>query len=101
MKIRLLSLLGVPETLPTTGIYRIICNLIGREDGNSHGIIGFVYIESKNVVEFQPTHSPWYKLRFQEISFAEIILQSVTTDENINFEELAFQFEVSEIYGGV
>ena len=101
-KLRVISLIGIVKEYASPGLYRITCDLIEREPGNQHRILGFVIVTHKQLyIEFQPTHSIWYKLRFTEINFADIEFQSVTSDESIIFEEFSFQLEVSEAYGGI
>ena len=101
-KLRVLSILGMLREYATPGLYKITCDLIEREPGNQHKILGFVIINRKQIfLEFQPTHSIWYKLRYHDINLADIKFQSVTTDEIIIFEEFSIQLEVRETYGGI
>ena len=101
-KLRVLSILGMLREYATPGLYKITCDLIEREPGNQHKILGFVIINRKQLfIEFQPTHSIWYKLRYHEISFADVKIQSTKTDEILIFDEFSIQFEVSDSYVGV
>lgn len=79
------------------GIYQLSTNIIDREKGNSNRIIAFIRLERKQIhLEFTPTHSIWYKLRFKDISSAHFKLKSIASDEEVFFAEFACQIEICE-----
>ena len=93
--IRLIALHALIASYVPAGIYKVCTNLIDRENGNSERILGYARLDRKShVIDITPTQSVWYKLRWLDISTADIHLQSITTDEKLVFSEFACQFEI-------
>ena len=95
--IRLIACNAVFSSKAEAGIYKICTNLIERENGNSDRVLAYIYLDRKQtVLEFVPIQSCWYKLRLRDISFAEINIQAIESNINLNFKELACQFEITQ-----
>ena len=93
--IRLIALHAVISSYVSAGIYKVCTNLIDLENGNSDRILGYTRLDRKaHVISFTPTQHVWYKLRWADITMAEISLQSIATDKILDFSEFACQFEV-------
>ena len=95
--IRLIAFNAVFSSKAEAGIYKICTNLIERENGNSDRVLAYIHLDRKQtVLEFVPIQSCWYKLRLRDISFAEINIQPIESNINLNFKELACQFEIKQ-----
>jgi hypothetical protein len=100
---RLLSLVGeLSSPLTKAGIYELSTNLIHRDEGNSSGVIGYMYLNhDDSSITFQPTQVPCYKLRFPDLCYSLFNLRSVGSSVYIRFKTIALQIEIKETYGGV
>ena len=95
--LRLISLHAIISSYVPAGIYKICTNLIDRENGNSDRILAYVRFDRKqHTVDFTPTQSVWYKLRWLDISVADVYIKSMKTDEKLSFSAFACQLEVKD-----
>ena len=80
--------------------YEISCNLIAREDGNPHKVIGYFFLEGgSSFVEYTPTQKFSYKLHVLNFSSTELKIRGVRTDQYLNFDFATTQLEVIDSYG--
>ena len=100
-RIRLISLNGLLTAKPSYGVYKITTNLIQRELGSTSRVLAFYIIdERKKIVTFTPQSKNWFKLKRKDFSSADVKLTSLTSDEELFFDEFSCQFEILETYGG-
>ena len=93
--IRLIAFHAIFTSKADFGIYQLCTNLIDRERGNSHRILAYIRLDKRQtVLDFTPTQSVWYKLRFKDISSAVFRLQSTVSDDEVFFTNFACQFEI-------
>lgn len=83
-----------------TDLYEITSNLISREDGNPHRIIGYIMLEGQSpVLTYQPTHKLAYKLQHLDLFSSELIFRGIVSDTILKFSHVAVQLEVKDTYG--
>lgn len=92
---------GIIESSPKfDDFYEISCNLIAREDGNPHKVIGYTFLEAGSfLVEYQPTQKLAYKLHVLDFSSTELKFRGVTSDQILTFTCATTQIEVIDSYG--
>ena len=97
----LLNFQGLIDSTPKfDDFYEISCNLIAREDGNPHKVIGYTYLDSQsNVLEYKPTQKIAYKLHVLDFSATELKFRGVRSDKILNFTFATTQIEVINSYG--
>ena len=85
-----------------TDFYEITSNLIAREDGNPHRIIGYTSVEGQStILKYQPTHKIAYKLQNLDLFASELIFRGITSDNILNFSYITAQIEVNDTYGRI
>ena len=80
-------------------IIEISCDLVVRDEANPHRIIGFFEVfQDIDFINFTPTHLLNYKLRVFDISSLELKFRGLTSDQNLEFSQVAFQIKIEQTY---
>lgn len=97
----LLNLQGLLKSPPKfDDFYEISCNLIAREEGNPHKVIGYIFLEGGSpFINYQPTQKISYKLHVLNFSSTELKLRGVRSDQFLSFDLATTQIEVIDSYG--
>ena len=95
--INFIGILNAP--LKISEIIEISCDLVVRDEANPHRIIGFFEVfQDNDFINFTPTHLLNYKLRVFDISSLELKFRGLTSDQNLEFSQVAFQIKIEQTY---
>ena len=86
--------------ITNSDVYELITNITERSCLNNSGVICYIYLNQHDKsVNYQPTLSTLYKLRFLDLGVTVFDLRAIGTSVNLKFSEIAIQIEITESHG--